>query len=129
MDGPIRAFLTGVNVPSYSLSSVSYDPSTNDATFSLPSALDVDTLMLALDGATFADDPTIGVNHFGANFAVLPGDVNGDGVVNSQDLVVVRNAILGTGDPSMIGWADIDGDGVVNLTDYVAVRKRLGKRL
>ena len=75
------------------------------------------------------DDPTIGVNHFGINFDVLPGDVNGDRVVNSQDLVLARNAILGTGDPIMIGWADIDGDGVVNLTDYSLVRKRPGKRL
>ena len=61
--------------------------------------------------------------------AGLPGDVNGDGVVDKQDLVVVRNAIQGTGDPLMIGWADSDGDRVVNLTDYVAVRKWLGKRL
>ena len=31
--------LTGVNVPSYGLTGVSYDPNTNDATWTLPSAL------------------------------------------------------------------------------------------
>ena len=45
--------------------------------------------MLALDGAVFAGDQSIGVNHFGLNFAVLPGDVNGDGFA---DLIVGADA-------------------------------------
>jgi hypothetical protein len=69
------------------------------------------------------------VNHFAANFSVLPGDINGDGVVNAQDMVLARNASQGTGDPLQIGWADLDGDGAVNLNDITAVRKRLGTRL
>jgi len=121
--------LTGVNVASYGLTGVSYDPNTNDATWTLPSALGVDRLMMALDGAAFAADPTISVNPFAAKFAVLPGDVNGDGVVNSQDMVLVRNEIQGTGDPSMIGWADLDGNGIVDINDYNAVRKNVGKHL
>src|SRR5262249_51847668 len=87
--------LSGVNVASYGFSGLSYDPNMNDATWTLPSALGVDRLMMALDGATFAADPTIGVNPFGANFAVLPGDVNGDGVVNASDVVLIRNQIQG----------------------------------
>ncbi len=41
-------------------------------------------------------------------------DVNGDGVVNIQDLVIVANA-LGKAEP------DLNGDGVVNILDLVAV--------
>jgi hypothetical protein len=60
---------------------------------------------------------------------ILPGDVNDDGVVNSQDMVLIRNAIQKTGDPLMIGWADVDGDGSVVLSDYIAARKKLGSHL
>ena len=42
------------------------------------------------------------------------GDVNSDGVVNIQDLVVVANA-LGEAEP------DLNGDGVVNIQDLVIV--------
>ena len=41
-------------------------------------------------------------------------DVNGDGVVNIQDLVIVANA-LGESEP------DLNGDGVVNIQDLVIV--------
>jgi hypothetical protein len=84
---------------------------------------------MALDGASFADDPTIGVNPFGTKLAVLPGDVNGDGVVNASDVVLIRNQIQGTGDPTMIGWADIDGSGTVDLNDFTTARKKLGTHL
>jgi hypothetical protein len=60
---------------------------------------------------------------------VLPGDVNGDGVVNSQAPVLVRNAILGAGDPSMIGWIDLDGNGVIDLDDFTQTRKNRGRHL
>ena len=41
-------------------------------------------------------------------------DVNGDGVVNILDLVVVANA-LGKAEP------DLNGDGIVNILDLVIV--------
>ena len=46
-------------------------------------------------------------------------DVNGDGVVNIQDLVIVANA-LGEAEP------DLNGDGVVNIQDLVIVANAFG---
>ena len=46
-------------------------------------------------------------------------DVNGDGVVNILDLVVVANG-LGKTDP------DLNGDGIVNILDLVIVAEALG---
>ncbi|MGB5064915.1 MAG: S8 family serine peptidase [Candidatus Competibacter sp.] len=61
------------------------------------------------------------INAYDAVQAALPntpGDVNGDGVLNTLDVVAVINAALGTQT-----WpaADINGDGVVNTLDVVAV--------
>ena len=50
-----------------------------------------------------------------------PADVNGDGVVNILDLVVVAQG-LGTGKPE----ADVNGDGVVNVFDLVFVAGEIG---
>ncbi|MDE0314263.1 MAG: leucine-rich repeat domain-containing protein [Candidatus Poribacteria bacterium] len=47
-------------------------------------------------------------------------DVNGDGVVNIQDLVIVANA-LGEAEP------DVNGDGVVNIQDLVIVANAFGQ--
>ena len=47
----------------------------------------------------------------------LKGDVNGDGVVNIQDLVLVASSFGETGENS----ADINADGVVNIADLVLV--------
>ena len=57
--------------------------------------------------------------------------MNDDGVVNSQDLVIVRNAFTGLGPPSTIPMAflDLNGDGVVDVIDYNIVRKFVGKKL
>jgi len=50
----------------------------------------------------------------------LPGDVNGDGVVNAVDVQLVINAALGNAlDPGFD--ADINGDGVVNAVDVQLV--------
>jgi len=49
-------------------------------------------------------------------------DVNGDGIVNVQDLVVVALAFGSTvNSPGYNGRADIDGNGDVNIIDLVAV--------
>ena len=61
-----------------------------------------------LDGEIFLKTPT------------LTADVNGDGVVNILDLVVVAGA-LGKTEP------DVNGDGVVNILDLIAVAAQLNK--
>src|SRR5262249_3217741 len=58
---------------------------------------------------------------------VLPGDFNDDGVVNSQDLVGVRNEVLGLAPVTILG--DINGDGKVDINDYNAVHARIGTTL
>ena len=52
----------------------------------------------------------------------VTGDVNGDGVVNIQDLVFVAGQ-LGQSGPNN---ADVNGDGVVNIQDLVFVAGALG---
>jgi hypothetical protein len=121
--------LTGANVPKYGISGLSYDGTTNDAEFGLPSPLGIDRLMMALAGETFAGDSAISVSALALKFAVLPGDVNGDGGVNLTDALLVQSTTQGKGDPSLIGWVDVDGDGAVDSNDFNAVRKRVGSRL
>ena len=52
----------------------------------------------------------------------LEGDVNNDGIVNIQDLVLVASNFGQTG----VNAADINADGVVNITDLVKVAGALG---
>ncbi len=60
---------------------------------------------------------------------VLPGDVNDDGVVNVQDMVAIRNQMLGLLGAVPTSFGDINGDGKVDILDYTAVRKLIGTQL
>ena len=53
----------------------------------------------------------------------LAADVNGDGTVNIQDLVLVSSNLGQTGE----NRADVNGDGVVNIQDLVRVAGALGQ--
>jgi hypothetical protein len=66
-----------------------------------------------------------GLAPFTGRIDVLPGDFNDDGVVDSRDVVGVRNEYLGFAGavPTLDG--DINGDGKVDIHDYNAVRKLL----
>jgi hypothetical protein len=59
---------------------------------------------------------------------VLPGDANDDGVVNAQDLVVVRNDFAALGAVYNI-FDDINGDGTVDINDTNLVGRFIGKKL
>lgn len=59
------------------------------------------------------------------NFRVLWGDLNDDGVVNSQDLGLEQAAISALYNI----FADMNGDGVVDISDYLALRVRSGTSL
>ena len=52
-----------------------------------------------------------------------PADVNSDGVVNIQDLVLVASNFGGTGR----NRADVNSDGIVNISDLVLVAGALGE--
>jgi len=58
----------------------------------------------------------------------LLGDVNGDGVVNVLDALLVRGAFGSKpGDPNWIPEADINRDGTVDLYDALVIRSRFGE--
>lgn len=54
----------------------------------------------------------------GHNFSALPGDVNGDGVIDIADVNIVINVMLGKDDNVA---ADVNGDGKVDIADVNAV--------
>ena len=52
----------------------------------------------------------------------LPGDPNGDGTVNTLDIVIIVNYIFGeTPEEFFFDNADVNGDGIVNALDLVAI--------
>ena len=75
--------------------------------------------MLVLDAVKLVDSQgnALPVSIENGEVVLLLGDVNGNGVVNIQDLVLVANSFGKTGKTS----ADVNGDGVVDITDLVVV--------
>jgi hypothetical protein len=60
------------------------------------------------------------VSHVVNSRSMLIGDINGDGVVNILDAILLANSFLAT--PSSSNWnpnADINGDGIVNILDAI----------
>ena len=55
------------------------------------------------------------------------GDSNGDGEVNTADLVTLSSFILGKKEAAAVSkeGSDLNGDGVVDIFDMVALRKLL----
>ena len=60
----------------------------------------------------------------------IPGDLNHDGVVNLQDLVLFASVYgLKKGEPGFIPEADLANQGVINLVDLVTFAVTYGKNL
>ncbi len=77
-----------------------------------------DRVTITISNATIAN--------FTRRLDVLPGDVNDDGVVNLQDMVAIRNQMLGLLEAVPTIFGDINGDGKVAINDYTAVQKLIG---
>jgi hypothetical protein len=58
------------------------------------------------------------------------GDLNGDGVVNILDAILLANAVDSTpGSPNWNPLADLNGDGVVNILDAIIFGNNFGLHL
>jgi hypothetical protein len=61
------------------------------------------------------------------NAALLPGDLNGDNVVNIDDLAILVVAYGSSeGDPNWNPVADLNCDGVVDLSDFALLAANYG---
>ena len=72
---------------------------------------------------TLTDQSFLSNSLFSDPFATLPGDYNGDGVVDSADYIVWRKNV---GDTTSL-VADGNGDHIVDDADYDIWRQNLGK--
>jgi hypothetical protein len=113
---PSDVSVTGISVANYGPVTISGSGSNYTITLAQP--------------ITTADRVTITIGSdliatYTRRLDVLPGDINDDGVVNTQDLLLVRSAASG---PYNI-FDDINGDGVIDADDATLLRRFLGQEL
>jgi len=58
---------------------------------------------------------------------VTPGDVNGDGKINSKDVTLIKRFISGVAAESdlILGAADVNGDGKTNAQDVTRIKRMI----
>ncbi|HEY1603597.1 MAG TPA: hypothetical protein VGG64_28610, partial [Pirellulales bacterium] len=132
--------LSGVNVGNYSFSSFSYDAATFTATWTLTAPIRADRLVVdlhssgagaitdsrgqSLDGewnnavSQYPSGNGVAGGDFLFDIDVLPGDANGDGVVNGLDINLAGSDFMQTGSGLA---ADFNGDATVNGLDVNTV--------
>ncbi|MDE0088711.1 MAG: ABC transporter substrate-binding protein [Candidatus Poribacteria bacterium] len=66
------------------------------------------------------------ITRMNAQNATVPGDVNGDGVVNILDLTNVASHFGKNVDPAQTPNPDVNGDSIVNILDLVIVASMIG---
>ena len=61
------------------------------------------------------------------NFLNITGDINQDGLLNVQDIIILVNFILGVLDPTDYEFelADINNDNILNILDIVLVVEQI----
>jgi hypothetical protein len=132
--GDVNISGTGLTLTSTVMGGPTYAPSLStsgtgvtSATWTLPTAIGVDRLMLALEDMDITS-VSGALSLYGTTskaFSVLPGDVNGDGVVNSADVTAAINEIGAAYDV----WADVTGTGTVTTNDAKVARTKIGTQL
>jgi VCBS repeat-containing protein len=105
-----------------------YNAATRTATWSRTTGLPIDQYSLQLAAASVTD---MSGNSLTANwaksFAVLPGDFDGNGVVEDVDLTGIQANFSQPG-RILNRFADVNGNGVVDATDLEIARTNKGKR-
>ncbi len=118
--------LTGFNGFTLPLTFDSFDVATSTASWNLGSAIGINRVSLKLDQTNVLDIAgNVLAKNAGRNFVVLPGDFDGNGVVNDADLKAITSRI---GKPTTFDrFADIDGNGFIDLIDLAKATANKGK--
>jgi hypothetical protein len=137
--------LVGVNGGNLAVTAFEYDPLTHAATWTLAKALGTDAVQVSLaaggadavrddsgnaldgewsDGASAVSGDGVAGGDFTFGIRVLPGDTNGDNVVNFADFVALSNH-YGMPNAGTRG-GDLDGDGMTSFSDFVVVSNHYG---
>ena len=122
--------LHGVNTAALSPTTVNYDPITFTATWTFPQSLGRDKWLVTLDGdvADAFGNPLGSDSQF--TFHLLPGDVNRNGIVQSNDVIFVRNAqFQNTETDGYSPMLDVNGSGTIQSTDLILTRNLQFTRL
>ncbi len=122
--------VTGLNVPRYGIIGFNFNASTNTATWVLNRTVGIDRLRLTLRANRIRDlsNNILGASDILYGVRVLPGDFDGNRVVDNRDVRGVRQAIPASAPPLNKIFADINGDGSVTSQDIEEVNRRLGTR-
>ena len=100
--------------------------------FTVKSDTEAASTTISVEGVAGTDDSTNYVDGDGSTLAVaitagtvepVRGDVNGNGVLDSNDLALIRSMIIGATDEVEI--ADMNGNGKIDSNDYILVRKAI----
>lgn len=125
------AVLTAADITVTSLANINYGTVTvtgsgKNWVITLANKIDV------ADRVTFSINNNPGIQPFERRLDVLPGDVNGDGVVSLQDVIYIRNGMQNF-DPILlpIYFLDVVGDGGTKPTQnsLTAALRRFGTQL
>jgi hypothetical protein len=123
----------------YPITAFAYNAATHTATWTLGQAIGTlgtlggrDRVTIHLDGTSPTGVTSQATNqHLAADlvrtFGVLPGDLDGDGVVTQAELKAAKR-LIGKRYPALKA-ADVDGDGVVTKKDLAIIAANVGKRL
>ena len=110
--------VTGINVASYGPVTVSGSGTSYTITLAQPISA-ADRVTLTVGNASIAS--------FTRRLDILPGDVNDDGMVDFNDLVVLARDFNQSGATPAQG--DLTGDGMVNFDDLVVLARGFGQSL
>lgn len=104
---------------------VSFDAASRTVTLGLSQTSEIGSDGWTKKVGKGGDRVTVRYQGTSQTFAVLPGDFDGNGVVNLKDIQGVATALNG---PYNV-LADLNGDGVVNSADVALSRKWAGSKL
>lgn len=107
-----------------SVGAITYDGSRTVVSISLTGVADGQKLNVHLSGIVASDNTSVIAGSADIALTVLEGDVNGDGVVSSNDITLENSIITNAGELPSNAAFDINGDGSLTSADSALISSR-----